>query len=328
MKPGDRIELVVGDDESPCRLDAFLARHCAQFSRVQLRRAINADGVAVNGRVRTKAAFRLAPGDSIAFTLPELPREAPVPEPVDLDLRFEDEHLAVVNKPPAMVVHPAKGHWSGTLANALAHHFLQLSGVGGPTRPGIVHRLDRDTSGLVVVAKHDAAHLALSAQWQDRSIKKEYLAIVAGEPDRDRDMIDQPIGIHPYQREKMAIRSGHTTSRDARTFFEVQERFAGWATVLVRPHTGRTHQIRVHLAHIGTPVLCDRLYGGRAQITRGEILRTDDSTIVLARQALHARRLEFLHPVTREPLIVEAPLPADLQNTVATLRERQKSKTN
>ncbi len=157
-----------------------------------------------------------------------------------LDILYEDQDLVAVNKPPGLVVHPSRGHLGGTLVNALAHHFAQLSGVGGACRPGIVHRLDRDTSGIVVVAKTDAAHMALAAQWEQRTIDKEYFAIVAGVPDRDRDRIDQPIGMHPHQREKMAIRAGHATSREASTFYEVQERFAGFAALHVHP-LHRTH---------------------------------------------------------------------------------------
>jgi 23S rRNA pseudouridine1911/1915/1917 synthase len=162
--------------------------------------------------------------------------------------------------------------------------------------------------------------MALAAQWEKRTIVKEYFAIVAGVPDRDRDRIDQPIGMHPHQREKMAIRVGHATSREASTFYEVQERFAGFAALHVHPFTGRTHQIRVHLAHIGYPVLCDRIYGGRSQITLGELQRTDDETILLARQALHASRLRLSHPRTGAPLEFEAPLPADLVPLLEALR--------
>ena len=151
----------------------------------------------------------------------------PHPEEIPLDILYEDEHIIAVNKPPGMVVHPARGHWSGTLASALSFHFRQLSSVGGPTRPGIVHRLDRDTSGVMVVAKTDPMHFALAAQFEARTTEKEYFAITAGVPDRDRDFVEQPIGIHPQQREKMAIRAGHTTSREATTFYEVLERFAG-----------------------------------------------------------------------------------------------------
>ena len=155
----------------------------------------------------------------------------PHPEEIPLDILYEDEHIIAVNKPPGMVVHPARGHWSGTLASALSFHFRQLSSVGGPTRPGIVHRLDRDTSGVMVVAKTDPMHFALAAQFENRTTEKEYFAITAGVPDRDRDLIEQPIGMHPHQREKMAIRAGHTTSREATTFYEVLERFAGFAAV-------------------------------------------------------------------------------------------------
>ena len=183
--------------------------------------------------------------------------------------------IVVVNKPAGMIVHPAKGHWEGTLASALAHHFGTLSGRGGPTRPGIVHRLDRDTSGVIVVAKNDQAHDALAAQFKSREVEKEYLAIVVGVPDRDRDVIDEPIGDHPTQREKKAIRREDPSARPAVTVYEVVERFAGYALVRALPKTGRTHQIRIHLAHIGYPVLCDRLYGGRAIITELELIPRD-----------------------------------------------------
>jgi 23S rRNA pseudouridine1911/1915/1917 synthase len=257
----------------------------------------------------------------------ELPREGPQAENIPLDILFEDEYLVAVNKPPGMVVHPSKGHWSGTLTAALAFHFDQLSSVGGASRPGIVHRLDRDTSGVIVVAKTDQVHLALAAQFEARSAEKEYLAIVAGNPDHDRDWIEQPIGVHPYQREKRAIRAGHSTSRDARTFYDVVDRFHGFATVRVEPKTGRTHQIRVHLAHIGCPVLCDRVYGGRRRLARSEIsgAATDPNAngdeIVLERQALHARRLRVVHPSTEQLLEFEAPVPADIQTVLDLLNQ-------
>jgi 23S rRNA pseudouridine1911/1915/1917 synthase len=243
----------------------------------------------------------------------------PHPENIPLDILYEDDALIAVNKPPGMVVHPARGHWSGTLASALSFHFQQLSKVGGETRPGIVHRLDRDTSGVLVVAKTDPMHYALAAQFEARTTEKEYLAITAGVPDRDRDRIEQPIGIHPHQREKMAIRAGHSTSRDATTFYEVVERFAGFAAVKVLPKTGRTHQIRVHLAHIGCPVLCDKLYGGQQKGGQASLL--DDA--ILNRQALHALRIKLAHPATGEPIEFTAPLPADLQSVLDVLRERK-----
>jgi 23S rRNA pseudouridine1911/1915/1917 synthase len=317
------IELLVGEEDAGTRLDVFLAAQFPRYSRVWLRKVINAVGVKVDG-ARTKAAFRLRAGQRVAITLPDLPVEGPQPEDIPLDVLYEDEFLVAINKPPRMVVHPSKGHWSGTLAAALAFHFEQLSTAGGPTRPGIVHRLDRDTSGVIVVAKSDPVHVGLAKQFELRTVEKQYFAIVAGNPDRDADMIQQPIGAHPYQREKMAIRSGHRTSREARTFYEVKQRFGRFAAVNVVPKTGRTHQIRVHLVHVGYPVLCDPLYGGRDRITRGE-LRGDhhDDTVLLDRTALHAQRLVFTHPVSDRRVAVEAPLPADL---VAVLEELRSAK--
>ncbi|MBP86934.1 MAG: RNA pseudouridine synthase [Planctomycetaceae bacterium] len=304
------------------RLDAFLAARFPLYSRVHLRRVINAAGVLVDGK-RTKAAYRLSAGQRVIITLPELPREGPEPEDVPLDILYEDEHLVAINKPANMVVHPAKGHWSGTLTAALAFHFEQLSSVGGPTRPGIVHRLDRETSGVIVVAKSDRAHLALAAQFEKRTTEKEYLAIVIGKPDRDRDVIDQPIGVHPYQREKMAIRAGHATSRHAKTFYEVVERFRGFAAIKLMPKTGRTHQLRVHMTHAGCPVLCDRLYGGRSQLTLGELASNDAADIVLSRQALHACRLAIAHPISGDPIEFTAPLPDDMQLVLDALRQHR-----
>jgi 23S rRNA pseudouridine1911/1915/1917 synthase len=310
--PRPIVELVVGDEAVGQRLDLFLAQQFPTHSRVQLRRAINAAGVEVNG-ARAKAAHRLKGGEAIRVTLPEIPREAPQPEDIPLEILFEDEWLAAINKPAGMVVHPAKGHWAGTLTSALQFHFDRLSEAGGPSRPGIVHRLDRDTSGVLVVAKTDEAHFALADQFEARMVEKEYFAIVAGNPDRDRDVIDLPIGIHPYQREKMAVRRDHPTARSAQTFYEVIERFDGFAAVRVLPKTGRTHQIRVHLHSLGCPVLCDRLYGGRAQLTRGELTGdTNDTQVILDRQALHAARLALNHPITGERLEFRAPLATDI----------------
>lgn len=315
-------ELVVGEEHADARLDGYLASQFASYSRVKLRQAINAGGVQVDGK-RTKASYRLRAGQKISIVLPDLPVDGPQPEELPLDILFEDDHLIAVNKSPDMVVHPAKGHWAGTLTSALAFHFGQLSSIGGPTRPGIVHRLDRETSGVIVVAKTDQAHLGLAAQFEARTTEKEYTAIVIGTLDRDRDVIEQPIGVHPYHREKMAIRPDHETTRDAKTFYEVSERFRGFALVKVIPKTGRTHQIRVHLAHAGAPVLCDRLYGGRSQITLGEITREDEPEILLTRHALHARRLALTHPITQQPIEFEAPLYSDMANLLVTLRQHR-----
>ena len=315
------IELIVGPEFVGIRLDSFLAHHFTTHSRMQLRRAIGETQIKVDGR-QGKASQRLKLGQCVRLQqLDPPPRDAPVPENIPLDILYEDAALAAINKPAGMVVHPAKGHWAGTLTSALQYHFDNLSTAGGPARPGIVHRLDRDTSGVLVVAKTDRVHFALAAQFEQRTTEKEYFAIVAGNPDRDRDVIQQPIGIHPYQREKMAIRRDHSTSRSAETFYEVVERFDGFAAVRVVPHTGRTHQIRVHLHHIGCPVLCDRLYGGRAELTRGQLSGdAGDTEIILSRQALHAARLVVAHPETGERLEFVAPLATDIARLMSELR--------
>jgi 23S rRNA pseudouridine1911/1915/1917 synthase len=316
------VELCVDAAESGCRLDAFLAAHFPDYSRVHLRRVIMAGGVKIDGR-NGKPAYRLKPNQRVSIALPELPRQTPRPENIPLDVLYEDEYLVVINKPPGMVVHPARGHWSGTLASALQFRFGQsLSAAGGLNRPGIVHRLDRDTSGAILVARNDVAHAKLAKQFAGRSIEKEYFALVAGWPPCERDVIDCPIGFHPHVREKMAVRRDGERTRPAQTFYETLERFDGFAAVAARPKTGRTHQIRVHLHHVGCPVLCDRQYGGRSRLTRGEIRRdATDELVLLDRQALHARRLRFLHPATGEPLEIEAPLPPDILVVLDELRK-------
>lgn len=313
------LEFVVGEEEASRRLDALLAERLPDFSRSLLKKAIDAGRVTVDD-VRRKPSHRLEPGERIRVEQLQRPAEGPAPEAIALDLLYEDDDLVAVNKPAGMVVHPAKGHWAGTLAAALAHHFGDgLSSTGGPTRPGIVHRLDRDTTGVIVVAKHDRAHERLAAQFADRTTEKEYAAIVLGEPDRDADVIDEPIGPHPHIREKMAIRRDHPDARSAVTTFEVIERLRRCSLIRATPKTGRTHQIRVHLAHLGNAVLCDKQYGGRSQITASELgggVSKPDEEPLLARQALHARRLRIDHPTSGERLTFEAPLPADIQGVL------------
>jgi 23S rRNA pseudouridine1911/1915/1917 synthase len=320
--------LAVDESGAGQRLDAFLASRMEGVSRARIKRSIDEGLTTVDG-VPRKASHRMNVGERIEVVLPPA-AEGPQPEATPLDVLFEDAAIVVVNKPAGMVVHPAKGHWAGTLAGALVHRFAQLSGVGGAARPGIVHRLDRDTSGAIVVAKTDEAHHNLAKQFQDRSVSKEYLAIVAGSPDRDADRVDMPIGPHPSHREKMALRSDHADSRPAETFYEVVERFPGFALVRARPKTGRTHQIRLHLAHVRCPVLCDRLYGGRSRLTVGELraitrrkhlaASAADGELLLERQALHAHRLSFAHPSTGASVSVEAPLPADMSDLLDVLR--------
>ena len=319
-------------DESAAggRLDVFLAQALPGNSRSFLARAIDKGAVRVDGVV-ARASHKLRAGSVVCMTVPEPPRAGPAAEEIPLDFLHLDEVMAVVNKPAGMVVHPAKGNWKGTLAGALKWHLERagdggggLSTAGGPTRPGIVHRLDRDTSGVIAVARTESAHHALAKQFERRTVSKTYLAITQGRPQFDRDEINLPIGIHPYQREKMAVRRDHSTSREAVTRFEVLERFAGAALVRVTPQTGRTHQIRVHMAAIGCPVLCDGLYSGRTRIEPGFFGLPADAVAsggaLIERQALHAAGLAIAHPVTLERLEFAAPLPADMQRVLDALR--------
>ena len=253
------------------RIDAYLASRFTDYSRSVIQKVIDAEAVLVNGQP-VKASYKVRVGDVVRVWLPELPDTAPVPEDIPIDVVYEDEALTVVNKPPGMVTHPAKGNWSGTLVNALQFHYDTLSTVGGENRPGIVHRLDRDTTGLLVVAKDDLAHRHLALQFEQRKIHKEYLALVYGVPQRDSDYIEKPIGFHPPTREKMAIRSPEDGGKEASTFYEVLERFRGYALVRCKPQTGRTHQIRVHLTHIGHPIVADKAYSGRDRLTLGDLL--------------------------------------------------------
>ncbi|MEE3372803.1 MAG: RluA family pseudouridine synthase [Planctomycetota bacterium] len=321
-KPAEegRQQLIVTADQAGQRLDAFLAQAFPAFSRAQLQRTITAGAVSVD-KEPVKPSYRLRAEQLVSIEFPEPRTTVERGENIPLDILWEDAHLVVVNKPPRMVVHPGKGHTAGTLVSALLFHFHRLSELGGASRPGIVHRLDRDTSGVLVVAKTDQVHHHLASQFAARTVKKEYLAVLAAAPDRDRDLIEQPIGIHPRQREKMAVRKEHSSSRHAVSFYEVIARPGNYAVVRVLPKTGRTHQIRVHLAHAGCPVLCDALYGGRSEITGGELTgQGDDARVLLDRQALHAHKLTFEHPHSGELLSITAPIPADIQTVLDSLQ--------
>lgn len=319
LKPAEN--LVVGDTEDQERLDSFLRRHFPKLSRVKIQRAI-ASGHALIEGTKVKSSTRVRSGQTINFAPPSPSPTGSLPEDIPLEVLYEDDSLVAINKSSGMVVHPAKGHWSGTLTAALAFHFENLSSIGGPTRPGIVHRLDRDTSGVILVAKTDYAHKMLASQFEQRTVKKEYLAIVSPAPDRDNDQINKPIGAHPYQREKKAIRENHSTSKQAVSVYEVEERFQGFGLVRVKPKTGRTHQIRVHMAHVGCPVLCDRLYSGRAKLVRSDLTRDEsDVETLLERQALHAHRIDFEHPDSKERISIEAPIQKDMCQTIEVIRE-------
>ncbi len=315
-------DFVVPETAHGQRIDQFLVQACDGYSRTQIRAAVQDNGAAVDGKI-IRPSLKLKTGQRIRFLVPPLPSDKSIPENIPLDVLYEDDGFVVINKPPGMVVHPARGHWSGTLTSALAYRFQSLSDVGGATRPGIVHRLDRDTTGVIIVAKTNAMHNHLSQQFHDRETEKEYFAITNAPIDRDRDLIDLPIGRHPYQRDKMAIRDNHVTSKPASTFFEVISRHGRYTQVKLMPKTGRTHQIRVHLSHIGAPVLCDRLYGGHSEVTESTVRtgKRDDSDdrIVLDRHALHARRLTITNPQTGKRMTFEAPIPDDIQRVIDLL---------
>lgn len=304
------------------RIDAYLASRYPDYSRSVIQKVIDAKAVLINGQP-TKASYKVRLDDQIRVWLPELADEAPIPEEIPLHVVYEDEALTVVNKPPGMVVHPAKGHWTGTLVNALQFHYDSLSTVAGESRPGIVHRLDRDTTGLLLVAKDDLAHRHLARQFEERTIRKEYLALVSGVPQRDSDYIERTIGFHPTNREKMAIRLPEDGGKEAVTFYEVLERFDGFAYIRCKPKTGRTHQIRVHLAHIGHPIVADKAYSGRDRLTLGDLLGTkadDPDKVLIDRQALHAHNLFLHHPLSGDELALNAPLPDDMAGVLAALR--------
>ncbi len=310
------------------RIDSYLASRYSDYSRRVIQKVIDADAVLVNGRT-VKASYRVRTGDVVSVRLPELPDTTPEPENIPIEVLYEDDALTVVNKPAGMVTHPAKGNWRGTLVNALQFHFDTLSTLGGENRPGIVHRLDRDTTGLLVVVKNDIAHRKLALRFELREVQKEYLALVSGVPQRHSDYIEKAIGFHPTCREKMAIRLAVDGVKPAVTFYEVAERFRGFALVRCKPQTGRTHQIRIHLAHIGHPILADKLYSGRDKIVLTDLLgqlRPNQAAdvrgdlILIDRQALHAHRLRFEHPLTGRELDLTAPLPADFVRTLEAMR--------
>lgn len=318
----DRVELLVKIKAEGMRLDHYIHMYLQDFSRTDLQQAIKAGRVTVNDKP-SKASYKVRNDDRLVILLPEPTHAIPKPEDIPLDVLYEDEWLAVINKPWNMVVHPAKGNWSGTLVNALQYRFReQLALANGALRAGVVHRLDKDTSGAILVAKDDATLRHCSMQFENRKTFKEYIAITAGELNRDSDYIEGAMKMHPQDRLRMIV-SSDPDAKEAVTYYEVLERFKGYSLVKVQPKTGRTHQIRVHLLHAGCPVLADKLYGGRDRFTLRDLdpKRTaEDDELLLERQALHAYRLRFEHPKTGTWLEVEAPLPGDMRRTLEALR--------
>ena len=299
-------ELTASTEHAGVRLDAFLSADGA-LTRSQAARLIAEGRVRVNGKPAAKSA-RLSGGETVTVDVPQLRETALPPQDIPLDVVYEDDDVIVVNKPTGLVVHPAPGHPDGTLVNALLHHCGDsLSGIGGEKRPGIVHRIDRDTSGLIIAAKNDAAHLALSAQLKDHSLSRTYECLVTGNMKQDSGTVDAPIGRSSADRKKMAV---VPTGRRAVTHWEVVARYPGVTHLRCRLETGRTHQIRVHMAHIGHPILGDTVYGAKKPVPG------------LTGQCLHATGLRFVHPRTGEPVELHCPLPPEFTAMLQKLQNK------
>jgi len=288
---------------SPERLDVYLSK-VFQLTRAKVQNLLRDQQVLLNGNVVEKAGTKVRGGEHLELSVPPPKPSGLRAENIPLEILYEDKALLVINKPPGLVVHPAAGHWEGTLVNALLFHFKKLSGLD-PTRPGIVHRLDKDTSGILIIAKQDEAHEGLSRQFKDRQVEKVYQVLVHGKVIPKKGTIDKPIGRHPKHRKKMGIVS---SGRFAITQYEVLEHFKEYSLLQCRIETGRTHQIRVHLSSLGHPVVGDSVYG------------KEDRKLGATRQLLHAWKVKFKHPLTEEVLAFKAPLPLDFKEALEKLQ--------
>lgn len=303
----EELEFTVEQGEAALRIDKYLSSRAPQFSRSYLQKLLKEQNVLVNGQV-VKANYKVQPGDQVTLLVPAAVEPEILPEPIPLEILYEDDYLLVVNKPKGMVVHPAAGHYSGTLVNAVMYHCKEkLSGINGVLRPGIVHRIDRDTTGALVICKDDATHRNLAGQLKEHTIHRRYRAIVRGNLAQDEGRIEGPIGRHPTDRKKMAI--NQKNGKPAVTHYQVLERFGQYTYVECRLETGRTHQIRVHMSSIGHPLLGDTVYGsGKCPFS-------------LEGQVLHARCLGFIHPATGEYMEFEAPMPVYFTELLDKLRK-------
>lgn len=299
-------EYIVPEKSSGLRIDKFLTESCPDYTRSFLQKLLKSELVEVNGKP-VKSSYKTAAGDTVTFEVPKAVEAEITAQEMPLDILYEDEDVILINKPKGMVVHPAAGHYEGTLVNGLMHHCReQLSGINGVMRPGIVHRIDMDTTGVLIVCKNDLAHNSIAEQLKVHSITRKYYAVVFGSLKDDEGTIHAPIGRHPNDRKKMSINSKN--GKDAVTHYKVLERFHGYTLVECRLETGRTHQIRVHMASIGHPLLGDQVYGPAKQPFR------------LQGQTLHAGVLGFLHPRTGEYMEFSAPLPKYFEELLEKLR--------
>ncbi len=315
-------QLLFPDDRPAERLDTFIAECLPDISRSQLKKLIDSGQITLNG-VTTKASSKLKGGESIQITLPDPQPIKALAENIPLHILYEDQDLIVVNKPAGMVVHPAAGHFHGTLVNALLYHCTDLAGIGGDLRPGIVHRIDKDTAGVIVATKNDQSHQHLAAQFKDHSIKRCYLALVHGAPDNQSGTIDQPIGRHPTQRKKMSGKSRN--GKRAVTHWKTLKQYHSSRLSLLelRLETGRTHQIRVHFAEINCPLVSDPLYGNSSRTTAIRDMELRTLIHQLPGQALFAQSLGFIHPKSGKYLEFSCEIPETLQNILTYLDQKQ-----
>lgn len=322
------IDVTVESRAHGWRLDHYVCRLFPNYSRALFQKAITQGAVRVNG-LHAKSGRRLRVNDCLSVRLPTLPDSTIQPEDIPLDIIHEDEAIVVINKAAGMIVHPGRGNYGGTMTSALQFHFDKLSDIAGRHRPGIVHRLDRDTSGVIVVAKDNQVHSRLSSQFERREVKKNYKALIWGEPNLDSDYVETYMRKHPKIREKMCVCPEGGDARHAQTFYEVTERLGGFSLMTLHPKSGRTHQLRLHMSHLGFSILADKLYGGRVIFRKRDIAnRSSDpirahekyDDVLLKRQALHAHRLEFTHPLTGERVEYVAPLAEDMTQTLQQLR--------
>jgi len=319
--------IVVRDAQRPQRIDTFIADSIKDLSRTKVRQLMERDLVSVNGSGDFKASYKVCPKDVITVKVPRyIPLDVEA-ENIPLDVIYEDDDLIVINKPPGLVVHPAVGNRTGTLVNALAHRCTMLSNVGGEYRPGIVHRLDKDTSGAIIAAKNNRVHRIMAHKFEYRYIKKFYTALVWGVPRNTSGSITKYIGRHRNDRQRYAAYTDETKGKHAETRYEVPEAFGFVSLLRVQIMTGRTHQIRVHLSDAGHPVFGDVMYGGRTQRLGGLLPRYRKQAIhlldIMKRQALHCAEMEFRHPVSGDATRITAPLPEDMQKAVNYLREHR-----
>ncbi len=320
---GEQLCFHVGQNIKLRRLDQYLSGRFSHFSRTRLQKLIKEQGVNVNSRP-AKPSHKLSPGDQIDLILPARELRELIPEPIPLDILYEDDDIAVINKQANLIIHPARGYKTGTLVNALVYHYKNsLSTCAEDFRPGIVHRLDRNTTGVIITAKNDTAHWKLSRQFAARTTKKNYIAVVHGVPELDADCIDMPLGVHPIIREKYTVRID--MGKPAVTIYKVIEKFRGYSLLELDLKTGRTHQIRVHLSHIKHPIVADELYGGRVVYPwQIEDRPAAAEQTIMARPALHAWKLEIEHPRTKKRMLFTAPLSQDIQDLLSALRKFRK----